>query len=250
VHLLYLDDSGSPTNKNEEYFVLGGVSVPEQSIRWLSYEIEKLAIQIDGQNPRDVEFHAAEMYSTRGRWSSYSRAERIENIKAVLRTMDRAYQGVTVFACAVHKPSFPNADPFEMAFEELADRFAKYLSRMNENDHSAADARGLIVLDKSTYENSLQSLATQFRHKGNRWGNQLRNLCEVPLFIDSKAARITQLADHIAYAVFRRFNANDINYFNCIEGRFDRNETSVFGLVHLQHNNPNCTCPACVTRKR
>lgn len=181
MHLLYLDDSGSPDAHDLQYFVLGGVSVPEQNVRWLSYEIEKLAIQIDSQNPRDVEFHAAEMYSTRGRWGTYPKNERIGHIKNVLRTLDGADQGVTVFACAVHKPSFPNIDPVEKAFEELTDHFNKYLVRLSETDRDIVH-RGLIALETSTYENSLQSLASQFRQKGNRWGNQLRNLCEVPLF--------------------------------------------------------------------
>lgn len=35
MHLLYLDDSGSAENKNEAYFVLGGVCVPERNMRWL-----------------------------------------------------------------------------------------------------------------------------------------------------------------------------------------------------------------------
>lgn len=244
MHLLYLDDSGATNNKNETYFVLGGVSVPEQNVRWLAYQLELLARDFDPVDHRQVEFHAADMYSTRGRWGQYERTQRIENIKRVLKTLDRASTAVRIFACAVHKPSFPKQDPVLVAFENLTDRFDKYLKRQEKN------ARGLIVLDKSSYENSLQSLASQFRQEGNRWGSYMTSICEVPLFVDSKASRITQMADSIAYAVFRRYNANDITYFNCIEGRFDKNESSIFGLVHLQSYNRDCTCPACITRKR
>lgn len=244
MHLLYLDDSGATNNRNETYFVLGGVSVPEQNVRWLSHQLEQLACGFDSDNPWQVEFHASEMFSTRGRWGQFERSQRVENIKSVLMTLDRAHSGVTVFACAVHKASFPKDDPVVVAFENLTDRFDKYLKRLGK------DARGLVILDKSSYENSLQNLATQFRQKGNRWGSYMTSVCEVPLFVDSKASRITQLADSIAYGVFRRFNANDITYFNCFESRFDRGEGSIFGLVHLQSYNPNCTCPACVTRKR
>ncbi len=34
MHLLYLDDSGSVNNLNEDYLVLGGVAVPENSVRF------------------------------------------------------------------------------------------------------------------------------------------------------------------------------------------------------------------------
>lgn len=244
MHLLYLDDSGATNNQDESHFVLGGVSVPEQNVRWLAHQLEQLAREFDAENHRQVEFHASEMFSTRGRWGKYTKLQRVENIKRVLKTLDRAHSGVTIFACAVHKTSFPQQDPVIVAFENLTDRFDKYLKRLGN------DARGLIVLDKSSYEHSLQSLASQFRQKGNRWGSYMTSICEVPLFVDSKASRITQLADGIAYAVFRRFNASDINYFNCIENRFDRNESAIFGLIHLQNYNRDCTCPACVTRKR
>ncbi len=62
MHVLYLDDSGSPDNPKEDYFVLGGISVPENSLRWLSHQIEKIAIEINRENPEIIEFHAAEIF--------------------------------------------------------------------------------------------------------------------------------------------------------------------------------------------
>ncbi|HOT90229.1 MAG TPA: hypothetical protein PLJ78_01105 [Anaerolineae bacterium] len=118
MHLLYLDDSGSVLNRDEQYFVLGGVCVPETSVRWLSHKLDEIACEIDPQTPTQVEFHAA-----------------------------------------------------------------------------------------------------------------------------------TILADHIAYAVFRRYNANDLTYFNCIEGRFYQDGGVMHGLAHRQTYNDRCTCPACLTRR-
>lgn len=247
MYLLYLDDSGSVKNKNEKYFVLGGVCVPEQSVRWLSYEVEKIAINIDETNPSNIEFHASEVF--RGKetpWDSFTKREqRIEIIKQVLQTLINAHQDVKVFACAIHKNSFPNEDPVLKAFEDVSSRFDLYLQRTTlDKKH-----KGLIILDKSSYEQGLQNLTRNIREKGNQWGNQLRTLSEVPLFVDSKASRIVQLADHIAYSVFRRYEANDINYFNEIESRFDQDEYAYHGLSHLQVINPHCSCPACLTRR-
>lgn len=145
-------------------------------------------------------------------------------------------------------------DPFQLAFEEISSRFDLYLRRLNSDqaikERRAKEHRGLIVMDKTTYEISLQALTATFRQQGNRWGQQLRTICEVPLFVDSKSARIVQLADHIAYAVFRRYNAADLTYFNCIEGRFDQEDGVIHGLVHRKPRASNCTCPACLTRSR
>ena len=252
MYILYLDDSGSVHNANEEYFVLGGVAVPEQSIRWLSHQIELLAQQIDPANSELVEFHAAEIFGGRTTyWKSITdKQQRINIIKNVLGVMGKAYPDITTFACAVHKKSYLTKDPVIMAFEELSSRFDLFLQRKN-NIPNSIQTKGMIVLDKSSYENNLQNLAGTFRRQGNRWGSYLKNICEVPLFVDSAASRLTQLADHIAYAVFRRYHASDINYYNIIESRFDKDSeySVIHGLVHKQTYNPSCTCPACITRR-
>lgn len=249
MYLLYLDDSGSTRNPAEEYFVLGGICVPEPSVRWLSHQLEELAREINPADPRAVEFHASEIYSGRKTpWDRFNKSARADTIKRVLLTLQQAHADVVTFAWAVHKPSFPNTDPVLKAFEELSSRFDLYLNRGASDN--IVKHRGLIVLDKSSYEDSLQDLAAKFRAEGNRWGSYLRNICEVPLFVDSRASRIIQLADHVAYAVFRRYNAGDLNYFNCIEGRFDQDNGIIHGLVHSQTYNRSCTCPACITRQR
>ncbi len=97
----------------------------------------------------------------------------------------------------------------ELAFEDLCSRFDRYLSGMRE---SGDRQRGLLILDESAYETSLQKLAINFRLLGTRW-RVIQNLAEAPLFISSKVSRAVQLADHIAYAVFRRYNAGDTNYY-------------------------------------
>ena len=248
MHLLYLDDSGSIANENEEYFVLGGVCVPETSIHWLSNQLEQLASQLSPNNPRQVEFHASEIFSGRRTpWNNFrSKQERVQIIKNVLLVLQNAYPEIVVFACAIHKKSFPHDDLMSKAFEDLSSRFDMYLHRVSSGGRYE---KGLVVLDKTTYENSLQELAKSFREEGNRWGSRLKHIPEVPFFVDSKASRLTQLADHIAYAVFRRYNANDLNYFNCIENRFDESDGILHGLAHLQTVNPHCTCPACITRR-
>lgn len=92
MYLLYLDDSGSPNNQQEEYFVLGGLCVPENSVRWLTGELETLAQEIDPDNPRSVEFHAAEIFRGRdGVWQNYRKKEdRVAIIKRVLLVLEKA----------------------------------------------------------------------------------------------------------------------------------------------------------------
>ncbi|MGN6231165.1 MAG: DUF3800 domain-containing protein [Trinickia sp.] len=44
----------------------------------------------------------------------------------------------------------------------------------------------------------------------------MRNLAEVPLFLDSKASRLIQMADIVAYWIFRYFQSGDSRGFEVI----------------------------------
>ena len=76
MYLLYLDDAGSPGNKNEDYFVLGGICVYEAQVEWFGRELDKLGAQYNASTPEDVEFHASEIFSRRvAPWKSLSSDE-------------------------------------------------------------------------------------------------------------------------------------------------------------------------------
>ncbi|WP_235006733.1 DUF3800 domain-containing protein [Calothrix rhizosoleniae] len=89
-----------------------------------------------------------------------------------------------------------------------------------------------LIFDKSTYESTIQGLATDFRTSGHSWG-KLMNFSEVPLFLDSRASRLIQLADIIAYSIFRYFEQEDDRFFSIIESRFDSEGGITHGL-HIQ----------------
>lgn len=246
MHLLYLDDAGSAANPDEEYLVLGGVSVYEAQAHWFSEEFRKLAETIEPAAPDSLEFHASEIFARRRHpWSGMSRDEARGVILGVLRILQESYATARVFACAVHKPSFPGRDPMELAFEDLCSRFDLYLSRLRAQGDRQ---RGILILDESSHETTLQRMAREFRTLGTQWG-VIRNLAEVPLFVDSRASPLVQLADHVAYAVFRRYNAQDTKYFDVISPKFDESDGIIHGLAHKQTNDPSCMCIACLTRR-
>jgi hypothetical protein len=120
MYLLYLDDAGSPGNSSEDYFVLGGICVYEAQVDWFGREIDKLAAPYAPTAPEDVEFHASTIFSRREEpWKSLDITEARGVLKAVLKVVSTSYDTTRLFACAIHKKSFPNRDPVEVAFEDL-----------------------------------------------------------------------------------------------------------------------------------
>ena len=151
------------------------------------------------------------------------------------------------FACAVDKTSLaPGVDPVELAFEDLCSRFDLYLSRLRAQGDRQ---RGLLILDKSTRETSVQRLSREFRSLGTQWGVVLHNLADIPFFVDSRASRLIQFADHVAYAVFRRYNAGDTQYFDIVAPKFDAADGRIHGLAHKVAPGVQCLCPACLSRQ-
>ena len=70
-------------------------------------------------------------------------------------------------------------------------------------------------------------MSVEFRTIGTRW-RVIERLADTPFFVDSRASRVIQLADHVAHAVFRRYQAGDTQYFDRISHRFDSED----GVVH------------------
>ncbi|MEN9221354.1 MAG: DUF3800 domain-containing protein [Thermostichus sp. BF3_bins_97] len=243
---MYLDDAGSAANESEEYFVLAGVAAFEAQTRWLIQELDKLAQGFDPDKPNSIEFHASEIFARRiSPWDKMSREEAQGVIKAVLQILSRSHDNVRAFACAVHKASYPGKDPVELAFEDLCSRFDLYLARLRQ---SGDPQRGLLILDKSTYETTLRKMARDFQTLGTQWG-VIRNLADTPFFVDSHASRLVQLADHVAYATFRRYNARDTQYFDIFASKFDAEAGVLHGLAHKQTVDSMCMCPACLSRR-
>ena len=242
MHLLYLDDSGSPKNQDERYFILAGIAVFERQAYWLQKALDDLAESLGHPEPNRLEFHGNQIQAGRNWW----RRMHIRQRRAILRQALETAQSLApehwrLFGVVVDKSALSPEDPVGYAFEQLCNRFDRFLSRLYHQGHNQ---KGLIVLDKSAEETRLQSLASDFRTIGHRWG-VTRNLVDVPFFVDSKATRFIQYADLVAYAMRRKFELGDAEFFDLIEPYFDREGGVVHGLHHYRNRDESCDCPSC-----
>jgi hypothetical protein len=253
MHILYVDDSGDVGNASDTVFVLGGISVFERGIYHLIKAadgvVESFGLDDDVY---DLELHGSPMYSGRAVWRGFQRSARERMIQRALEVVG-GNRSVRLFAVAVDRAAVSPRDPVEVAFEELCNRFNLFLQRMNNrqiNSRPSESQRGLLVIDNMKHEKPLQALARHFRANGGRWGH-FRNLAEVPLFVDSKASRLVQLADLVAFATWRRYEHQDGRFFEPLIPHFDTEGGVIHGLFHHRRIAAGlCYCPACASRQQ
>ena len=201
----------------------------ERSTHWIEQEMNSIARRFSPINPYDIEFHGAPMRFGDHGWGAFPFRDRVQAMIDVLDTCVCSHhpRDIRLFATVIRKAAIPGEDAAELAFEQMCSRFDHYLARHYRLNHQRE--RGLIIFDKSSTERRIQTLARDFKYEGHTWG-RTRNYAEVPVFLDSKASRMIQLADLIAYAIFRNFERGDDLLYKKIEKCFDSEGGVVHGL--------------------
>lgn len=247
MYLLYVDDAGSVGNHAERHFVLGGIALFERHVEHLERALDAVAERTGLAEPEALELHGNQMLPGTKKWRAIpSREKRRRVIVEALEATSVLRGHWAMFGIVANKAAVSPRDPVEFAFEQLCSRFDQFLARQKQDGKVQ---RGLMILDRSTRETRLQELAATFRRDGHRWG-RLRNIVDVPFFVDSRATRAIQFADLVTYALWRRFEQGDNEFFDLIRDRFDAVGGIVHGLLHERYADASCDCPYCVSRRR
>ncbi len=255
MQLLYIDESGSDDAAStsasaNQYFVVGGVAAFEKGPYFISSEIDEIQKEfLPTAGPGSIEFRASAIWNGNGEpWNSIPRADRrklMERIYGVIARRD----DLVLFGIAMHKASFPFVHPIQRVCEEMVGHFDKYLEYLEIVERPQhGKQRGLMIFDQSKHEKTVQALMTQYRTTGASFG-RVKRLAEVPLFTDSKITRMLQLADFVAYAIFRNYETSDAQFLNIVLKRFHQDAGRLHGLCHLISNYQECYCAACLTRR-
>jgi hypothetical protein len=232
MYLLYVDDSGSVDDKNCKHCILAGFAVFETKTYWIEKTINDIIAKYIPTYP-DIEIHGSPMRSGKGEWRGIPANIRDAIIMEILRLIPPDH-GIRLFASVIAKTRTTNLStiPNDL-FTQVASRFDMFLGRIYKNSGMKNPQRGIAIFDDSRNELEFQSLSHVFTNTGNQWGNRLNNFAEVPLFLNSKMSRLIQLADLIAFSLFRNYEYNDSRYFDIIKDCFDTDGKSVYGLHTL-----------------
>jgi hypothetical protein len=240
MYLLYVDESGNPDGEEDKHFVLGGIAVFERQAYWINNAVDTL--QQDLFPDAQVEFHAQAITAHKEEpWHSLPSKRRTETLQELCQIIAGA-RAAALFGIVVERAMTP--EPFAKAFEELCNRFDLFLKRL----YAQGDKqRGLIIFDETRYESRIQTLLSEYRRTGTRFG-KVHNFADVPFCADSRSTRLLQLADLVAYAVFRRYERSHTWLFDQLINSFDTENGTIHGLVHLP-NRTSCACPSCLSRR-
>lgn len=228
MYLLYADDSGVASDPNVKYSVLAGFVTTETQTFWIQKAIDEIMQKHIGQ--ADLELHASPIRSGRGFWRTIQKGKRDAILTESLEYIRNNYPRRFILFGAVINNMTENVP--EKLFSQLTSRFDKFLTRKFKKHEEAA--RGLCIFDKTKMENEYQNWSKVYQNLGNRWNQKLNNFAEVPLFLDSTVSRSIQLADLIAFSLFRKYEYDDDMYFSIIKDCFDKDKVHNYGLYVLK----------------
>jgi Protein of unknown function (DUF3800) len=254
LYSLYLDGSG--THGGSPVFILAGVAVHEQDAFHLQQRFAApLSSLPQDSDPRDFELHAAEIKSptrfSNSPWQHVGWPMR----RRILRS---SYRALTSYQCmdanfpftffgAVVERSYQDFE--ERAWEEVLHKFDEMLHRQAKvtGEHQ----RGIVIHDRSSTERRVQSWADRWRQLSGRIGT-LHHMVDVPFFSDSRASRLLQAADFVAWALWRNYGLHqrDDSWIKPLWDHFDSEDGKMHGLIHVcrSYRQGNCGCPPCRAR--
>lgn len=240
MYLLYADESGELTDPTASVFVVGGIAAHEDAVRPLAGEINATMKRFVGEKfAAKAELHGNPMRSGSKEWHTISAAKRHGLVDQLLKhvcewTHDPTQSQIQPFVVVVDRDY--SQSPLETAYAELLWLFDMFLrqGRKEGDPHN-----GVLVADRSKYEKTLHAWVAHARGSGGR-RRRLYALAETPFFVDSQTTRLMQLADLVAYAAYRAYNADDWRWAaTLMPGLLDPPR-----LMHFT-NDQACGCPAC-----
>jgi len=274
MYLLFVDESG--THGGSHAFTLGALAIHEDDAPRLQRRLDDVIIGVLGRIPPNLdeyELHVSDMRNAKkpdsstghraSIWAPIPRQVRLALLERCYREIvdfapaDPA-QPLSLFGVVVDATFRSRWLPLErerFTYEVLLNKFDDMLRRLR--DAHDRPNRGLVIHDRRVLaEHDIQSWVSEWRSAAGVVG-QLENLADVPLFADSRATRLLQVADLVSYALYRRYRPDrpaDISheYFSLLWPRFDSAAGTTHGCVHFtpSYGRGDCDCEPCDERLR
>jgi Protein of unknown function (DUF3800) len=269
VYLLYLDESG--THAGAPVFVLAGLAIHENDVWYLQRALHRQVAAVlrpHSLDPTSFEVHANELRArdadlqarpTHGKrkakpaspWLVIPEADRRSLLTNALRavTAYRPQNARLPFRAfgAVVQATYANKE--ERAYELVLNKFDEMLGRLY-HENGGERQRGLVLHDvRQKEEKGIQAWTSLWRERAGNVG-KINNIVDVPVFLDSRASRVIQAADLVAYALWRYYSKSEERFIKPMWHLFDNDRGQMHGLIHVtpQFARAECNCTPCLNR--
>jgi Protein of unknown function (DUF3800) len=245
MYLLYADESGDLRSPDSSVFVVGGIAVHEDAVRPFAGAINRSINSYVGRaRGMSLEVHGGPMRSGRSEWKSIGRNRRHGLAHALLKHVSNwqhqdSASEIQPFAVVIDRDH--SQSPTETSYGEFLFMFDSFL---REGRRAGDPHNGILIADRSRYQRTLEAWVEVARTRRTRPMNDPRRLyalAETPFFVDSKSTRLMQVADLVAYSLYRGYNADDWSWAKTLLPAL---LPDPIRLIHFT-SKTNCDCPAC-----
>lgn len=239
MYIAFIDESGKPTKKERSPFVLAALIVRDSELNRIRKEVNRIKLKY-GLDP-DVEIHARDIvHGKRGFKNVDMRVRKslLDDVFNLLKSLDITLISTVILKKRIVGSPKPDSIVREeveaKCYELLVERLVLFLEK------KAVDDWLLMVIDETYTKHDLSirrniERVVQHGFFASRWPASRRVFMQ-PLFVPSKLYEPLQLADIIAYTVFKKYSKPrsaifDFNkYFQQILDKFSKcRDGRIFG---------------------
>lgn len=267
MYLLFLDESG--THGNAKVFVLAGIALHERDAPHFARRIERdltYRLAPAGLDASNFELHATRVKAGHEEWVVVPPA-----LRATI--LGSTYRAIATYGCLDQRYPYSligavvdrRLGDFEnRAYELVLNKFDDLLDRRSRRGRDRQN--GLVIHDRRvvntvasgapagtsvSVERLIQEWTRNWQEVAGRVG-QLHNFAEVPLFADSRASRLVQVADFTCWGLWRYYSRRhrDERWIRSLWTHFGTGEGTMPHLIHVSpdYATKKCKCPPCTSR--
>ena len=243
MHILFLDESGTPPRPHDQrpnYFVVGGVIIPESVWHRMRDGLMGLKIRRGIRGEIKWRYFAPNNTDARNPMRHMSTDERDAVREEIYRLLS-SETAVRTLACVASRegayaiPSVNTQDDlYHAAFKPVTERFQYHLQDLSKR--TGVKQYGIIVGDHRGPgdDRRLRMHHEKLLHSSSEYTSIYANLIEGLFIHPSNISIGIQLADMVAGAVWRKFEREDDRFYKLLEPSLRRSATGAvegYGLV-------------------
>ena len=235
MQIFFIDESGTvppPNKRHSKYFVLGGLSIPENHWHEINNELKQIKQKYNINHEIKWRYFAPNNKDEENTIRHLS-AEQKENLRRELFYNITKYKSVKIISVvtnvdSAYSTSYINNidDLYANSYKRLSERFQYYLQDLTRTVGNKVN--GIIVCDHRGPQDDQKlrkvhaSLIESKQEVYSSYGNIIEGLFIAP----SDMSTGIQYADMIAGAIYRKYENNDDKFFNLIKDSIRKNPTT------------------------